>query len=89
MQPLKLSVDEKDAIVSLLDAEGYRTFLAILDYHVSLQEEEVLAMRLEASTDSVEKLAYAKSRAEGARKLVTAVVKYLTGLKPTQKKPSV
>jgi hypothetical protein len=76
---LKLNEEELSNLQSLLDHEGYKPLLKVLNSQVELQEKEVLIMRLEK--DSLEQMAYAKSRAEGAKKFVTAVVKYLTNVK--------
>ena len=65
---MKLSIDDLDLLQNALESDSWPVLLKVIEDLVCTQERTVLVYDLTGG--SVEGLAYAKCRSEGARKLM-------------------
>ena len=61
-----LTPEEQDFLIEVLESEGWRALLKVIDQLVTDQEQDVLKRNV---SDGVDQLVHAKLRAEGAAKL--------------------
>jgi hypothetical protein len=79
MDKFKLSIEEKEALIEFMASPAFKPLLRIIDEHAREQEEEVVKVPLRSEEDEATVL-YAKSRGDGARKLVLNLRVYLNSL---------
>jgi len=85
MRP-KLNSEEKEEILSLYDSTYWEPLLRLIDLLAQAQERAVLQYSIDpGDPNSPQKLAFLKSRSEGARRLQAALTSEVTSIRDEYK----
>jgi len=79
---MKLSFEEKEALISFADSSALQPLLKLLDQLVEAAQVDVVKLNLDGSTDR--DLLIRKARAEGAARLATSLRTRLSTLRAKQ-----